>query len=156
MGTAISASISWATERNPPNWVLVSLNSSMAAAPASGRNDAKGVGTGEKVLVSCIIEAITILRRAIGVSGAAVWGRLLQHGFGDARELSPHLGLRLHRIRPHHHARGAGVEKPPDEVAVGRLPVHRDRDAGGIAASVLGQPIERGATLAQALGREAV
>ena len=36
-----------------------------AASPASGRNDASGVGTGEKVLVSCIIIATTIFWRAI-------------------------------------------------------------------------------------------
>src|SRR5262245_23196464 len=145
MGTAISAPISWATERNPPSWVLVSLNSSMAAAPASGRNDASGVGTGEKVLVSCIIEATTILRRAIGLSGAAVGSPLLQDTLGDARELRPHLGVRLHRVRAHDYASGAGIEKLPDEVAVGRLPVDRDRDARRVTAGILGQPIERGA-----------
>ena len=38
----------------------MSWNSWMAASPASGRNDASGVGTGENVLVSCIIIATTI------------------------------------------------------------------------------------------------
>src|SRR5215831_20867672 len=37
----------------------------MAAWPESGRNDASGVGTGEKVFVSCIIMATTNLRRAM-------------------------------------------------------------------------------------------
>src|SRR5215813_2141021 len=66
MGRTISAPISCATARNPPSWVLVSRNSSMAAAPASGRNDASVVGTGENVLVSCIIIATTILGAVIG------------------------------------------------------------------------------------------
>ena len=61
----ISAPISRATWRNPASWVLVSRNSAMAASPDSGRNEASRVGTGEKVLVSCIIIATTILRRAM-------------------------------------------------------------------------------------------
>src|SRR5215470_8565204 len=65
MGTTISAPDFCATPRNPPSCVLVSRNSSIAAAPASGRNDASGVGTGENVLVSCIIIATTIFRRAM-------------------------------------------------------------------------------------------
>jgi len=56
---------SFATSRKPPIWVLVSRNSSTAACPESGLNDASGVGTGENVFVSCIIIATTILRRAI-------------------------------------------------------------------------------------------
>ena len=64
-GTTISAPAFCATPRNPPSCVLVSRNSSIAAAPASGRNDASGVGTGENVLVSCIIIATTIFRRAM-------------------------------------------------------------------------------------------
>src|SRR6266542_3548570 len=66
MGTTTSALASWATWRKPPSWVLVSRNSSMACAPDSGRKEASGVGTGEKVFVSCIIIATTILRRAMG------------------------------------------------------------------------------------------
>ena len=42
--------------------------------------DASGVGTGENVLVSCIIVATTILRRAMAV---------LQHGLGDAGSCAP-------------------------------------------------------------------
>src|SRR4029077_248592 len=65
MGTTTSAFASWATWRKPPSWVLVSRNSSMACAPERGRKEASGVGTGEKVFVSCIIMATTILRRAM-------------------------------------------------------------------------------------------
>src|SRR5258705_5393393 len=65
MGTTTSALASWATWRKPPSWVLVSRNSSMACAPERGRKEASGVGTGEKVFVSCIIMATTILRRAM-------------------------------------------------------------------------------------------
>src|SRR5438046_6896013 len=64
MGTTTSALASSATWRKPPSWVLVSRNSSMACGPESGRKEASGVGTGEKVFVSCIIMATTILRRA--------------------------------------------------------------------------------------------
>src|ERR1700675_2734911 len=63
MTSALASSATW---RKPPSWVLVSRNSSMAACPESGRKEASGVGTGEKVFVSCIIIATTILRRAIG------------------------------------------------------------------------------------------
>src|SRR5262245_1103840 len=72
MGRTISAPICCATDRKPPSCVLVSRNSSMAAAPASGRNDASVVGTGENVLVSCIIIATTIL-------GAVIGGLLARH-----------------------------------------------------------------------------
>src|SRR5687767_10800391 len=49
----------------PPIVVLVSSASLIAAGPLIGPlgpNEASGVGTGEKVLVSCIIMAMTILR----------------------------------------------------------------------------------------------
>src|SRR5262244_3212212 len=69
--------MSRAAWRNPPSWVLVSLNSSMAAAPDSGRNADSGVGTGEKVFVSCIIIATTIFSRPLMVRLVL---RLFVHG----------------------------------------------------------------------------
>src|SRR5262245_64516857 len=54
-----------AAPRNPPSWVLVSSNSAIAACPVSGRNAESGVGTGENVLVSCIIIPTTIRRVAM-------------------------------------------------------------------------------------------
>src|SRR5258705_9609578 len=79
-----------------------------------------------------------------------------QHGVGDARELPAHLGLRLHRRRPHEDAVRARVEEAPDQVAVGRLAVDGDADGGGIAARVLGEPVERGAALAELIRRDAI
>jgi DHA1 family multidrug resistance protein-like MFS transporter len=72
-----------ATPRKPPSWVFVSVNSATAASPASGRNDDSGVGTGEKVLVSCIIIATTSLRRAMGAPPAGSVDELAVSEYGE-------------------------------------------------------------------------
>src|SRR6266481_2094150 len=79
-----------------------------------------------------------------------------EHRLGDARELLVHLGLRLHRRRPHEDTVRARVEEAPDQVAVGRLAVDRDADGGRVAAGVLGEPVERGAALLELIRRHAI
>src|SRR5580698_6096254 len=92
MGTTNSAPTSRARSMNPPSGVLVPSASAMAAAPlsASARaNEPIGVGSGEKVLVSCIIMAMTNLgisvdpprrRRDLAAEGVEPRG----HELGDA------------------------------------------------------------------------
>ena len=98
IGTTISAPAFCATPRNPPSCVLVSRNSSIAATPASGRNDASGVGTGENVLVSCIIIATTIFRRAM-------WPVLSPRVPAAATPQSYTRAARLDRVAPAAHSR---------------------------------------------------
>src|SRR2546422_8340735 len=81
---------------------------------------------------------------------------LAKHGLGDARELRRHLGVRLHRLGAHDHAGGAGVEVAPDEIAIRWLTKDRDRQPGGVAPGVLGEPVERDAAFANLLRRDAV
>src|SRR5215470_16514305 len=81
---------------------------------------------------------------------------LAQHGRRDARKLRAHLRFRLDGGRPHDDAVGAGIQQAPDEIAIRRLAVHGDGDAGRIAPGVLGEPVERGAALAQLIGRDAI
>src|SRR5262249_50578152 len=82
--------ISRATSMKPPIWVLVPASSAMAAAPLMAPmrlKDSIVVGTGENVLVSCIIMPITIFRRAIGCSGATRQGGckwLIRRDVGDS------------------------------------------------------------------------
>ena len=62
IGTVNSAPALRATSMKPPSEVLVPSDSLMAAGPASAparEKDSMGVGSGEKVLVSCIIIATT-------------------------------------------------------------------------------------------------
>ena len=102
----ISAPAFCATPRNPPSCVLVSRNSSIAAAPASGRNDASGVGTGENVLVSCIIIATTIFRRAM-------WSVLSPRVPVAAAPQSYTRAARLDRVAPAAHYRRRRASSRP-------------------------------------------
>src|SRR5262245_58884905 len=72
----------------------------MAAELDSGRKDASGVGTGEKVFVSCIIIATTIFGRPFMLASSApliVHGELHEVGVGIPEV---HAGGRSARARP--------------------------------------------------------
>src|SRR5206468_12586189 len=76
----------------PPEIYTLSLHD---ALPICGRNDTSGVGTGENVLVSCIIIATTIFR-------LAMWSVLSPRVPAAAAPQSYTRAARLHRRSEEH------------------------------------------------------
>src|SRR5262245_57069138 len=81
-------------------------------------------------------------RALIGIRSRSIFTSA-QHRLRDARQLGAHLDLAPHGRRAHDDAGGARVVEAPDEIAIGRLAVDRDRERGGIAAGLLRQAVER-------------